>query len=114
MRILREPLLHFLVLGVLVYAAAVQRDGQPARYRVDAGPERRARLEVAYEQQYGVAPTAAQLQQLVGQYVRNEILYREGLAMGLERDHETVRRRVGQKGGFVNEDVAPHAQPDET
>jgi parvulin-like peptidyl-prolyl isomerase len=113
MRILREPLLHFLLLGGLVYAASVQLEADSGRYRIDAGPARRARLEATYRQQYGVAPTQAQLAQLLDQYIRGEILYREGLAMGLEQDDEIVRRRVVQKVEFVNEDLDTEAQPDE-
>jgi hypothetical protein len=113
MRILREPLLHFLILGGLVYAASVQLGADSGRYRIDAGPARRARLEETYRQQYGVAPTQAQLDQLLDQYVRSEILYREGLAMGLEQDDEIVRRRVVQKIEFVNEDLDTEGQPGE-
>jgi peptidyl-prolyl cis-trans isomerase C len=113
MRILREPLLHFLLLGGLVYAASVQLQADSDRHRIDAGPARRARLEATYRQQYGVAPTPAQLKQLLDQYIRNEVLYREGLAMGLEQDDEIVRRRVVQKVEFVNEDLDTQAQPDE-
>ncbi len=114
MRILREPLLHFLVLGSLVYGASVLLGDDGPRYRIDAGPQRRARLRAAYEQQYGVTPTALQLRDLVDQYVRDEILYREGLALGLQQDDEIVRRRVVQKLEFVNEDLEPQAQPDES
>src|SRR3954468_15745584 len=110
MRIIREPLVHFLVLGALVYAAA--HHGESARYEVDAGPEQRARLAQTYLEQYGAAPTQPQLDRAVEEYVRNEILYREGLAMGLERDDEIVRRRVVQKIEFVNEDLDAVAEPD--
>jgi peptidyl-prolyl cis-trans isomerase C len=112
MRILREPLLHFLVLGAFVYLAAHHFEADSARYRIDAGAGQRARLEATYREQYGVAPTAEQLQQLLDQYVRSEILYREGLAMGLERDDEIVRRRVVQKIEFVNEDLDTQAEPE--
>lgn len=106
MRILREPLLHFMVLGLLVYGAARQFDGEGDRYRIDAGPEQRARIATTYQQQYGAPPTDAQLQYLLDQFVRSEILYREGLALGLDRDDEIVRRRVVQKIEFLNEDTA--------
>lgn len=106
MKILREPLLHFMVLGALVYLAARQFDGESDRYRIDAGPEQRARIATTYQQQYGVPPTERQLQYLLDQYVRSEILFREGLALGLDRDDEIVRRRVVQKIEFLNEDVA--------
>jgi hypothetical protein len=109
MGILREPLVHFLALGALVYVAANHRPGQ---YEIDAGPEQQARLVRTYFEQYGARPTSSQLQRALDEYVRNEILYREGLAMGLERDDEIVRRRVVQKIEFVNEDLDAVAEPD--
>ena len=105
MRILREPLLHFMVLGALVYVAARHFDANTDRYRIDAGADQRARIATTYEQQYGVPPTDQQLQYLLDQYVRSEILFREGLALGLDRDDEIVRRRVVQKIEFLNEDT---------
>lgn len=105
MRILREPLLHFLLLGSAVHVAANHFNRDDARYRIDAGAAQRARLAELYRQQYGTPPTRSELQQIVEQYVRSEILYREGLAMGLAENDEIVRRRVVQKIEFVNEDL---------
>ncbi len=113
MRILREPLLHFLVLGAAVYATASQFDTESSRYRIDAGPEQRARLEATFQQQYGAPPTQAQVDYLLAQYVRSEILFREGLALGLDRDDEIVRRRVVQKIEFLNEDTLAEGNVDE-
>src|SRR5882757_8210105 len=110
MRILREPLVHFLLLGVLVYVASSHNES--TRFQIYAGPEQRARLARTYFEQYGVAPTPSQLGQALDEYVRNEILYREGLALGLERDDEIVRRRVVQKIEFVNEDLEAAVAPD--
>jgi hypothetical protein len=105
MRVLREPLLHFLVLGALVFTAAHHLERDADRYRIDAGRAQRARIATTYRQQYGIAPTEAQVQYLLDQYVRSEILFREGLALGLDRDDEIVRRRVVQKIEFLNEDA---------
>jgi peptidyl-prolyl cis-trans isomerase C len=114
-RLLREPLLHFLLLGFAIHVAASHFDRDSGRYRIDAGAAQRARLAELYRQQYGAPPSRAELEQLVEQYVRNEILYREGLAMGLADDDEIVRRRVVQKIEFVNEDLddEPAADPAE-
>jgi peptidyl-prolyl cis-trans isomerase C len=112
MRILREPLLHFLVLGTFVYIAATHFDTDSTRYQIDAGPAQRARIAATYLQQYGVSPTPGQLDHLLDQYVRSEILYREGLAMGLAQNDEIVRRRVVQKIEFVNEDLDTEVEPD--
>lgn len=113
MRLLREPLLHFLLLGALVFGAA-QLFGEDRQYVIDAGAAQRARLASIYQQQYGTPPSASQLDSLLDQYVRSEILYREGLALGLDRDDEIVRRRIVQKLEFVNQDAAtPAAVSDE-
>lgn len=113
MRILREPLLHFMVLGAIVYATARQFDTETGRYRIDAGAVQRARIEATFQQQYGAPPTRAQLDYLLAQYVRSEILFREGLALGLDRDDEIVRRRVVQKIEFLNEDTRADEAVDE-
>jgi peptidyl-prolyl cis-trans isomerase C len=110
MGIFREPLVHFLALGALVYVAT--NHSQSVQYEIDAGPEQQARLAKTYFEQYGAPPTVSQLERALDEYVRNEILYREGLAMGLERDDEIVRRRVVQKIEFVNEDLDAAAEPD--
>jgi hypothetical protein len=103
--ILREPLVHFLLLGTVIYVASRHFDADSTRFRIDAGPVQRARLSELYRQQYGVSPSQSELQHVVDQYVRSEILYREGLAMGLPENDEIVRRRIVQKIEFVNEDV---------
>jgi hypothetical protein len=102
-RLLREPLLHFLVLGALLFAlyAAVRRDapGAPDEIVVD-----RARLEALaaqFERVWQRPPAAQELQGLVDGFVREEVLYREGVALRLDRDDPVVRRRVGQKMSFL-------------
>ena len=57
-------------------------------------------------------PTEQELQGLVEDYVREEILYREGRAAGLDRDDFVIRRRVRQKMEFLAEDMAA-AEPSE-
>ena len=105
MSLLREPLVHFLLLGALVCGGA-QLFGEDRQYEIDAGTAQRARLASTYTQQYGTPPTQQQLDSLLAQYVRSEILYREGLALGLDRGDEIVRRRIVQKIEFVNQDTA--------
>jgi hypothetical protein len=94
-----------MILGAVVYLTAPHFDTGPERYRIDAGPAQRARIEATFQQQYGAPPTRAQLDYLLEQYVRSEILFREGLSLGLDRDDEIVRRRVVQKIEFLNEDT---------
>ena len=56
-------------------------------------------------------PTRQELDGIVKEYVKEEVLYREALAMGLDRDDTLVRRRLRQKLEFVAEDMADAVDP---
>lgn len=106
-RLLREPLLHFLAAGLLLFVAAeAWRAGHDGR-RIVITPERVADLSAKYRLQFGTPPTPAQLAGLIDGYVDEEVLYREGVAQGLDRDDEIVRRRVAQKAQFLQADAPP-------
>lgn len=113
-RLLREPLLHFLLLGAVLFAAhgALSRggSGEPGRIVVTQGQiDSLAKLFARARQR---APSDAELAELVRGHVREEVFYREGLALGLDRDDPIIRRRVAQKLEFVTE--APDSvEPDD-
>jgi parvulin-like peptidyl-prolyl isomerase len=117
MKIFREPLLHFVVLGALVFAVNAWRerrrpaDNAPARIEVTAGSI--ARLCEGFTGQWHRAPDADELRGMVNDHVREEVLYREALAMGLDRDDSIVRRRMAQKMEFLTQDIAAAVEPDE-
>jgi peptidyl-prolyl cis-trans isomerase C len=112
-RLLREPLVHFLLLGGAIVAVLhfQQRAQQRHEIRIDAGVQRQ--LVVGYTQQFGAAPDAATLRRLIDQRVREEIMVREALALGLDRDDEIIRRRLQQKYEFLQQDLAAIAEPTE-
>lgn len=112
-QLLREPLLHFLVLGLAVFLARGQLGGTPERHRIRVGPDDVRRLASGYEWQFGRPPTAGELDQIVERHVEEEILYREGVALGLDRGDEIVRRRIAQKLLFLQEDAALVPEPDD-
>ena len=112
-RMLHEPLLHFLILGALIFGAAEQWNGSAQRYRIVIGSEQMRRIADNYARQYGGPPSSAQLAALVDGQVQEEILYREGLALHLDRDDEIVRRRIAQKFDFLQQDLAPRQLPSE-
>ena len=64
-----------------------------------------ARLGAAWSTQWQRPPTAKELKGLVDAYVREEVLYREALALGLDRDDTIIRRRLAQKLEFLTEDL---------
>jgi hypothetical protein len=114
-RILREPLLHFFVLGAGLFALFAWLRGpladSPERIHVDAA--RVEQLALGFARTWQRPPTQEELAGLLNDYVREEILYREALALGLDRDDTIVRRRMRQKLEFLSEDIAPVADPDE-
>lgn len=112
-RLLREPLLHFLLVGAILFAGdAAMREDDPDSDRVIRISEAEiARLRAQWTKRYRRPPVPAELQGLVDDRVREELLYREALAMGLDRDDSIVRRRLVQKLEFLIEDLAVTHEP---
>lgn len=108
----RQPLLHFLLLGMLIVAVQALREQAPDRYRIVIGAAQRAMIAGRYAQQYGAAPESGQWPLLLDQFRREEILYREGLALHLDQDDEVIRRRIVQKMEFLQQDLTLAAAPD--
>jgi len=108
-RLLREPLLHFAAIGALLFALYGWVDGgasaAPREIVVTQGQQENLRAQFA--RAWRRPPTAAELDGLVEQWVRDEIFYREGQALGLERDDPVVRRRIAQKLEFIADGQAP-------
>jgi hypothetical protein len=68
-------------------------------------------LAATFARTWQRSPTDAELEGLIRDYVRDEVYYREALALGLDRDDTVVRRRLRQKLEFVSEDLAAQAEP---
>jgi len=98
-RWLKEPLLHFAVLGIglfALYRLTSGDAGAPAQEIVVDAP-RIAALAEQFGRTWGRPPTTTELDGLIESYVRDEVLYREGLALGLDRDDPVIRSRVRLK-----------------
>ncbi len=114
-KLLREPLVHFLLIGTVIFAAYVFL--QPARD--DALNSTQIRLSAGeitqqimlFESQWNRAPTTEELAHLMENRVQEEVLYREGVILGLDKDDTIVKRRIAQKMQFLAEDVAAAREP---
>jgi peptidyl-prolyl cis-trans isomerase C len=114
-RLLREPLLHFLLLGAGLFAAyrylQPPRGVVPSAREIQLTVDELSQLAVLFQSQWRRDPTPDEFARLVEQKVQSEVLYREGLALGLDQDDEIVKRRLAQKMQFLAEDVAAAREP---
>jgi peptidyl-prolyl cis-trans isomerase C len=117
-RWLREPLLHFLVAGAVIFAVYDLLNplaGRTARAdQIVLTKDDLRQLAVVWLAQGRALPTADEMRALVEQKVREEILSREAVALGLDKDDEIIRRRLAQKMDFLAADVAALQDPRET
>ncbi len=110
-RLLREPLFHFLLLGAGLFLLYGWLQGGllGAPDEIVVSRAQVQGLQLQFERAWQRPPTEQELQGLIDNWVREEILYREGLAMGLDRDDPIVRRRIGQKVEFIVDGMTPEA-----
>jgi peptidyl-prolyl cis-trans isomerase C len=114
-RLLREPLVHFLLIGAALFGLySFTSSGRPATAgskEIRLSLDEIRQLTLLYQAQWRRLPTPQELERLVENKVQQEILYREALAMGLDKDDEIVKRRMAQKMQFLAEDVAAAREP---
>jgi parvulin-like peptidyl-prolyl isomerase len=110
--VLKEPVLHFLLIGVAIFVAyglVAPRGKEGARIVVTQGVV--DALVREHQARWQRPPTEQELAGLVDAYVRDEILYREGIAMGLDRDDPVIKRRVRQKLDVIAEEQQARDAP---
>jgi len=112
-KLVREPLVQFLVLGGLLFAYFEWRSGGsgPGSTRISITPGLVEHLASGFAKTWQRPPTDAELKGLIDEHVREEIATREATAMGLDRDDTIIRRRLRQKMEFLVEDAVDQAPP---
>lgn len=112
----REPLVHFLVAGFVLFVALTwggSGNVDPASRVINVDREQQAQLALQFERTMGRAPTDAELDAAIDQFVRDEVLYREASRLGLDQGDAVVRRRLVTKMDLSASAAAEAAQPDE-
>src|SRR2546425_1436471 len=105
-RVLRAPLLHFLVLGALLLGLrAWWEPASVPRTRIAIGAADLARLREAWTEEHGAPPSGAAEEALVRDAIDEEVLYREALTRGFDRRDAAVRERLVRLGGFISEEA---------
>ena len=113
-KLLGEPMLHFLLIGIALFGAyRWVSPADPGGRRIVITQGVVDDLVTRHVAARGREPSTTELNHLIESYVRDEILYREGVRLGLERDDIVVKRRVRQKIEMIAEEDASTRAPTE-
>lgn len=114
--LLREPLLHFLLIGAglfLLYSQIADPLAETDQ-RITITQTDLERLASAWLKRTGRPPSAQEREQQIEHYIREQVLYREAMAMGLDQDDVIVRRRLAQKMEYLFNDLSFVPDPSDT
>ena len=106
--------MHFFVLGAALFGlfAWLHQGALDAPDEIVVDGMRVDALRMQFERLWQRPPTKTELKGLVDNWVREEVLYREGLALGLDRNDPVLRRRIAQKMSFMADELDPPAPTD--
>ena len=113
-RVVREPLLHFLLLGAALFAVfsfLLRDDGTASQEQIVVSAGKIEHMAALFARTWQRPATREELDGLINDFIREEAAYREGLALGLDRDDTVIRRRIRQKLDFIAQDLAIQVEP---
>ena len=104
---LKEPLFHFLLIGMGIFLLYGLIANVPVdeKNSINVSVSHANRMVSLWEKRWQRPPTQEEFNGLVKQYINEEVLYREALAMGLDKNDPVVRRRMAQKVKFISENI---------
>ncbi|MHA4846445.1 peptidyl-prolyl cis-trans isomerase [Flavitalea antarctica] len=114
-KIWTEPLVHFLLLGLIIFLISgwIQNQKKQSDSTITVDNAAVGRIALLYRMQHNAIPTKDQLDGMVEQYINDEMMYREAKKMGLDEDDEIIKRRLIQKYDFLSRDVKTLGKPGE-
>ncbi len=101
--LIREPLTHFLVIGATIFAfygLIADRPSANAKNRIEITAGDIEQLRATWVNKWQRPPTAEELRSLIDTQIRQTVLYREALAMGLESDDTIIKSRLRRSSSF--------------
>ena len=116
MKLLREPLVHFMFIGAAIYLlygvfAEPVPEADDKTIIVTAGEVEW--MQTAWLKRWNRPPTPEEFDGLIKQYIKETVLYREALTMGLNKHDQVIRRRLAQKLEFLAKDLVALTPPTE-
>jgi len=115
-RVLREPLVHFLLIGIGLFGlySLVQPAVDDDLNRIVITSSQKDQITAQFSRTWMRPPTEDEYNSMIESYVRDEVYYREAIALGLDKDDMQIRQRMRQKLDFILEDLAVEEVNDET
>jgi peptidyl-prolyl cis-trans isomerase C len=115
-RLFKEPLLQFLIIGAAIYGTYALFVSPEDDYRDNTILVDSNRIDVMiseWESRWNRPPTRQEIEGLIQAYIKEDVLYRQAVTMGLNEDDPITRRRMAQKLEFLTSDLASFQQPAE-
>ncbi len=116
-KIFREPLLHFIILASVIFSLSEWPEmgflASSETEKIVVTQAQIQNLRMGFEKVYQRAPSEKDLESAIQTFIYEEVLYREALSMGLDRNDDIVRRRLSQKVQFLSEDLSSLEEPEE-
>ena len=116
-KLIREPLVHFLLIGAGLFLLFGWK-GNPASMQggvqsttIIVAQDTIDQLVAAFNRTWMRPPTEGETKGLVENFIRDEIYYREAIAIGLDQGDALIRRKLRQKMEFILEDIAAQTEP---
>ena len=112
--LLKEPLLHFLLIGFGLFFLFSQLNSDEESSNTQQIIINKSNLEVlsgTFMEENSVPPTEIEIKELLENNIREEVLSREAIALGLDKDDRIIRHRLAQKMQYLFEDVAMMEEP---
>jgi len=115
-RVLREPLVHFLLIGIALFGlySLIQPAVDDDLNRIVITSSQKDQITAQFSRTWMRSPTEDEYNALIESYVRDEVYYREAIALGLDKDDMQIRQRMRQKLDFILEDLVVEEVNDET
>jgi hypothetical protein len=116
MKFLREPLVHFIFVGAviyLLYGVFIEPVTEDTDKTIVVSTGEIEWMNTAWQKRWNRLPTAEELDGLIQQYIKETVYYREALTMGLNKHDQIIRRRLAQKLEFLAKDLVALTPPSE-
>ena len=116
MKLLSEPLVHFMFIGAviyLLYGVFAEPEPEETDKTIVVSVGEVEWMRTSWQKRWNRPPTEAEFDGLIQQYIRETVLYREALTMGLNKHDQIIRRRLAQKLEFLAKDLVALTPPTE-